>query len=413
MRKFVVTGPSTYGVKNAGDDAMFSNLVSGLRREFPGCDITFVCRHPDAMFDATFGVHSIKNIDHDSKQQSLGRWFYGFNPGDDTTHLRAIKHALEECDALIIGGNSFMEISPNDFLRGISSYSAMFAQWAKFLEKPYFIYGLAVHPAIRGDLTKQVARFVCNNARLVMVREEFTKQCLLDAGVTDSNIHVLADPAFGVDPIADRSKGLRILHTEGIELRRGRTIGVGFRLLYWAWGENEVDQYSSKMAELCDYMVGELDADLLFISNCTYNVDTKYEDDRFAAQCVKERMKHSANAHLIKGDYLLPDILSLFPHLDMHISNRRHSCIFAALHGISFVSMVTEMPMHIKPFMEALGVPTQVISFTDDDLHMLRLTVKNTWQHREKLCSIMASQVAKLRKLAHRYSELIAESLLK
>ena len=91
MKKFVVTGASTYGVKNMGDDAMFANLVDGLRRDFPGCEITFVCRHPDPEFDKVFGVKSIKNIDHDSKEQSLGRWFNGFKTDNKSCKKRGFK----------------------------------------------------------------------------------------------------------------------------------------------------------------------------------------------------------------------------------------------------------------------------------------------------------------------------------
>ena len=71
MKKIVIAGASTYGVKNAGDDAMLSNLVNGFRRRIPDCEMTFLARHPDKRFDEVFGVSSIKNFEHDSKKQSL------------------------------------------------------------------------------------------------------------------------------------------------------------------------------------------------------------------------------------------------------------------------------------------------------------------------------------------------------
>lgn len=411
MKKFVVTGASTYGVKNAGDDAMLSNLVVGLRKEFPGCDIAFVCRHPDSRFDAAFEVRSLKNIDHDTKAQSVGRWFYGFNPGDPGAHLAALREAIAACDAVIIGGNSFMEISPNDFLRGVASYSATFATWAKLFGKPYFLYGLNVTPAITGELTKQIARFLCNNAVSVSVREEFTRRCLLDAGVKGDNVRVLADPAFGVATASGKEGGLAILRREGITLGGRRTVGVNFRSLYWSWDEAMVTKYAAHVAGVCDRIATKLDADLLFIPNCTYDVNTELQDDRYVARRIRAKMRHADRAHLIEGDYLVQDTLCLFPLLDLHLSNRRHSCVFAAIHGVPFVALTSGTPTHIKPFMEELGLDEQVFDLMSEDMAALEKLLMQTWERRVALAQTLRERVPRLRQLAHEYVPLIAAGL--
>ena len=408
MKKIVIAGASTYGVKNAGDDAMFSNLVNGFRRRIPDCRMTFLARHPNKEFDELFGVRSIKNFEHDSKKQSLGRWFWGFNPGDPTEHLREIRRAIEKCDLIVIGGNSFMEVSKSDFLRGVVSYSALLATWAKLFEKPYVLYGVAAHP-LKLDYTKQLSRFLCGNAGLVTVREEFTRRQLLDAGVDDSNIQVLAAPAYGIDPIWDKGKGLSILAKENIQFGSGNIVGVGFRHMYWKWTEGQFSDYAAKMASLRDSMVEDLGAELLFIPNCTYNVDTPYEDDRVIAESVKSKMEYPEKAHLIKGDYILPETLSLFQLLDMHVSNRRHSCIFAAIHNVPFVAMSTGHIWHFKPFMEALSIPEQVVSFTDDSLESLRSKIRETWTNRAAISRAISDTIPELRAKARRHADLLVE----
>ena len=77
--KFVITGASTYGVSNMGDDAMLLNLVQGLKAEYPDCSIDFLCRHPSKKYDEEFGFKSVKNLDHDSKEAAAGRFFLGMN----------------------------------------------------------------------------------------------------------------------------------------------------------------------------------------------------------------------------------------------------------------------------------------------------------------------------------------------
>ncbi len=408
MKKIVVAGASTYGVKNLGDDAMFCNLVEGLRRNLQDCEITFLARHPDPQFDEAFGVRSIKNFEHDSKAQSIGRWFHGFNPGDSGDHFLPIRHAIESCDLLVIGGNSFMEVSESDFLRGVVSYSALLATWAQLFQKPYVLYGVAAHP-LEGNLTKQLARFLCGNAEIVTVREEYTKEQLVKAGVEGVNICVLADPAFGLDPNWDQEQAMAILCQEKITLSGKPLIGIGFRHMYWKWSDVEANNYAAKMGKLSDFMIKEFDAELLFIPNCTYQVDTPNEDDRVIAEAVRGHMEEPHKAHFIRGEYQLKHILSLFPLLSLHVSNRRHSCIFAALHRVPIVSMGAGNLWHFNPFLEVLGVPEQVMNFTEGGLEDLKETLAVSWKNRDNISGKMAEKLLSLRHYAHQHTELLAK----
>lgn len=410
MKRILIAGASTYGVKNLGDEAMFCNLTGGLRRQLPDCQLTFLARHPDESFDQEFGVHSIKNFEHESKAQSLGRWFWGFNPGDPGDHLTKIREELEACDLLVIGGNSFMEISESSFLRGVVSYSAMLATWAKLFQKPYVLYGVAVHP-LEGELTKQLARFLCGNAEVVTVREYCSKDELVKAGVDEGNLRVLSDPAFGLEPNWDRDQAFRILSEENIRFTGAPLVGIGFRHMYWKWSDSDANDYVRKMASLCDFLVQQFGVELLFIPNCTYNVDTLNEDDRVIAEAVRSSMHEVHKAHCIRGDYQLSDIMSLFPLLSLHISNRRHSCIFAALHQIPFVSMSSGHLWHFNPFLDALGIPDQVMDFTEGSLESLQEKVCETWERKLALQRTMGGRLPSLRRQAHQHVEFLVETI--
>ncbi len=410
MKRILIAGASTYGVKNLGDEAMFCNLVEGFRRHLPDCQMTFLARHPNQEFDETFGVHSIQNFEHASKAHSLGRWFRGFNPGDPSDHLARIRQEFESCDLLVIGGNSFMEVSESDFLRGVVSYSAMLATWAKLFQKPYVLYGVAVHP-LEGALTKQVARFLCGNAHVVTVREEYTREQLGNAGVDEGNIRVLADPAFGVEPNWDREQALSILSQEKISLSDAPLVGIGFRHMYWKWSDAEAKDYAKKMATLCDFLVQQFGVELLFIPNCTYHVDTPNEDDRVIAETVRGYMQEAQKAHFIRGDYQLNDILSLFPLLSLHLSNRRHSCIFAALHHVPFMSMSSGHLWHFNPFLNALGIPEQVMNFTEESLGNIQEKLVLTWDNQATLKQKMAQVLPSLRSQAHQHVEFLVQGL--
>nr|VFJ62339.1 MAG: Polysaccharide pyruvyl transferase family protein WcaK [Candidatus Kentron sp. DK] len=409
MKRFVITGASTYGVKNAGDDAMLANLVQGLRRNFPDCIITFLARHLDSAYDAEFGFHSLKNLDHDTKEQSRGRWFLGFNQGDDTTHLQVIRRELEAADLLILGGNSFMEIADNNFLRGVTSYVAHLAVLAKFCGTPFSLYGLAVVDEIRNAQTRDMARFLCANAELITVREPSSRNYLEPIGADVSRLQVLADPAYGMKPVPIRDPGGKILCQEGIELGRGPVIGFNYRVEYW----HDQDRHEHAMdqaALLCERLVGDYGADLLMIPNCTYTLAHPLQDDRVVHRAIRERCAVTDRLHVVQGDYPVQTLLQLFPLLDAHVSNRRHSCVFAAIHGIPFITLGVSLDGHIRPFAEQLGMDTQRVTAGGDTEQILSVFAA-TWSNRAELSRQLRERTAELHILAHRHVDLIAELL--
>jgi len=405
-KKILLAGASTYGVKNMGDDAMLFNLTQELHKQLD-CEITFLARHPDADYDKFFGIHSIKNFEHDSKQASLGRWFLGFNPGDAYEHLNTIKQALLEADLVIIGGNSFMEVSSNQFLRGVASYSALIALQCVFHNKPYALYGVAGHK-MKAEFTQEIARFLSGHARLVTVRESFFKEALREAGADSDRVRVAADPAFGLDSVADRDAAKALLARENIRLGAPMVVGIGFRHMYWLWDEAETELNLARMAEFCDQLVERHDADILFIPNCTYHVDTPLEDDRYIAAQVIARMKHPERTHCPQRELDLAETLTLYQAIDILASNRRHSNIFAAIQGKPFFPFASGHPWHFKPFIEDLRLDIPLSSITDDSTATLMDNFAITWNARESIVQQLASVIPGLRHTAREQVEWIA-----
>ncbi len=407
MKKILLAGASTYGVKNMGDDAMLYNLTQTMHRNID-CEITFLARHPEGVYDEIYGIKSIKNYEHDSKKDAEGRWFNGFNRGDSGEHLAKIREKLEGCDLVIIGGNSFMEVSANQFMRGVAPYSALLATLAIFHQKPYVLYGVAGHE-LKNDYTKELARYLCGNAELVTVREDFYKNVLADAGATGDHIQVWGDPAFGIDAVEDLELGESVLKKENIKFNSEIVVGVGFRHMYWKWTENEFSEYSRKIAHLCDFIVEEYKAEILFIPNCTYNVDTPYEDDRYIAKHVIDKMTESTSAHLIETKMDLIETLSLYQHIDMLISNRRHSNIFGAVHYKPIFAFSTGHPWQFKPFISDLQLGDYYASLTEDSLDQLKEKVNTVWENRDEIANVLKDRIPKLKKRAHQQVEAIID----
>jgi len=352
--RVVITGASTYGVNNHGDDAMLATLVQGIQRAYPHAEITFLCRHPNKAFDQAFGFESIKNLDHDSKQSAHGRMFWGMNAGDSTFHLKKIAEAIQKADLLVIGGNSLMEIFPNGFLSGVSSYAVTLATLARFFETPYVLYGLNVVDSIKQQTTKDHARFLVENARLVTCREESCREYLTALDINCSNVFVMGDPAYGIEMPIPFDKKITSRYKRILTLKP--VVGAAFRYHYWADDDSKRRETGKKFANLLDCLIEALDCNIFMIPNCTYTKGHLWQDDRLVHQEVCNLMRRKEAAVRVDEELSVFDALDLFSLVDFHISNRRHSCIFAALHNKPFIAIEGLFPGHMRPFTQDLGV---------------------------------------------------------
>ena len=352
--RVVITGASTYGVNNHGDDAMLATLVQGIQRAYTHAEITFLCRHPNKAFDQAFGFESIKNLDHDSKQGAHGRMFLGMNAGDSTSHLKKIAEAIQKADLLVIGGNSLMEIFPNGFLSGVSSYAVTLATLARFFETPYVLYGLNVVDSIKQQTTKDHARFLVENARLVTCREESCCEYLTALNINCSNVFVMGDPAYGIEMPIPFDKKITTRYKRILTLKP--VVGAAFRYHYWADDNSKRRETGKKFANLLDRLIEALDCKIFMIPNCTYTKSHPWQDDLLVHQEICNLVQRKEAVVRVDDELSVFEAFDLFSLVDLHISNRRHSCIFAALHNKPFIAIEGLFPGHMQPFVTDLGL---------------------------------------------------------
>ena len=408
MKNIVIAGASVYGLNNLSDDAMFTVFCRELHKNVPQADITLLARHPSKQLDDFHQIKSIKNLDHDAKSESIGRWFNGLNPGDSTRHLRGIWDKIAAADLLILGGEPFIDITIGLY-KGLAPYASLLVTLAKLLEKPIMIHGIHIGRPLETDLGKEMAKFCISNANLVTIREEQSRQMIKDMGVQNTDhIITLADTAYGLDRVSDMQKGFEILKKEKISFTSDKIIGVTFRYMYWKWKEADREYYSNEMAELCDYMVESLGADVLFIPHCTYDLDHYYEDDRPGAKEIIKKMKNQERAFSIQGRYNIYDTLSLFPHLSMIFSNRRHSLIFGAIHDVPGLG-IGEVG-HVRPVMEQLLIGGErFVSIEEFNSRIVSEKLTEIWNDRNMIKDNMRKALPALREKALSHAKLAAE----
>ena len=406
ISKVVVAGTSVYGIENLGDEAMLHGFLKNLKKNLPKVEVTLLARHPSEKLDKFFGVNTIANLEHESTEASQGRWFNGLNKGDSTEHLKLIAKKIEEADLLVIGGDPFNELSLA-FYRGLAPYAALLTTIAKFVQTPVMLYGIHMGRPLETDIGKEYTKFCIENADFVTLREKFSKDVLSDMGIVTEHCNILADTAFALDPIIGKEKGQEILNKESILFDSEKVIGVTFRHQYWNWGKENWGKYSAMLAEVFDYMIEKTGAEILFIPNCTYSVDKDYKDDRITHKDIVSKMKHKDRTHQVAGKYDLFETLSLFAHIDLMFSNRRHSLIFSAVMGVPPVGCGGKW--HIKPAMDELGVGDVFVPLEELTAERLKISLKTIWDNRTDIAIKMKKVIPELRELANAHGKIAAD----
>ena len=409
MKNILITGTSVYGIENMGDEALISTLVRALHEKISDLKVTWMARHVSTELAELYNVQEvIKNMEHDSKEASMGRWFYGLNPNDPPEHLAKIRDAIEKCDLLIIGGDPFQEISMA-FYRGLSPYAALLITLAKFMNKPVMLHSIHMGRKLETELGHELTKFCITNSDAVTLREQFSKDVLTDMNILNDNCHVVSDTAWGLNIDTSNKTGYELLIEEGINLDSQSVVGFNIRHQYWNWSDKEWAQKRDMFSQVCDYIVETTGSDILFIPNCTYGLDEYYEDDRPVAKEIAEKMKHKARTHQIRGKYNLFQTLSFFPLIDMHISNRRHSAIFAALNHAPPLACGGEW--HVKPAMDEIGMGEAFVKLEDWNFDNFKKSIDLVWENRKKMKEYIIQQLPRLRENALKQAD-IAKDLI-
>lgn len=412
MKKIIIAG--AFYAKNLGDYGMLRPFCNELRREFGELKIVHLSRHIDPEFDDYFGIKSIKNLDHDTRAQSEGRWFNGLNYGDDTSHLIVIREAFESADLLVIGcGPMLSDITLGEF-RGYLPYEAMLCTWAKLFSVPVMLYGVEVVPLVtkRGE---DLVKFICDNSEVITVREDISKAELLRIGVPEERIMVLPDPAMALRNTGDRERGQALLGRMGIHLDERPIIGIVARHVYWIWDEARFEEYTTMFAALCDWMKNELNARILFIPHCFYSVDNILEDDREVAERIVAKMRNSSAVSQIHKELTLDEALDIYANLNLVVGTRHHAVAYAVLNNVPPVGLYASGHLNqtIGGFMRHLGLSDCAVHLGTFDLSEARKAVAYAWNRRDQIREGLRDIVPRLHSDALKHFELAAALMCK
>lgn len=273
--------------------------------------------------------------------------------------------------------------SGGDQLSGESIVGSSFFNilYPLLLDKPVVLFAESLG-YYKHNVNRLVGRYIFRNVKLILVREELSKEYLIDLGIDADKIFVTADPAFILSP-APRSRVDEILGKEGIQNLQNPIVGVnpsGTISRYLDDPAKSEDYYVQSIVDAIDYLVETKGANILLIPH----VYSKGGDDRIVIQKIMGKISNPQKVFQITNEYSAAELKGIIGLCDIFIGARMHATIAATSLCIPTVGIAYSHKIH-GIIGKTLGLEQYIIDISKLDGDTLKSVIENVWVNREAI----------------------------
>jgi polysaccharide pyruvyl transferase WcaK-like protein len=267
----------------------------------------------------------------------------------------------------------------------------------KFLEKKIVVFSQSIGPFKK--TTRSLARFCLNKVDLIVIRDDITKNYLLEIGVNVPSIYLAAEIAFLLKP-ASPSKVQEILSKEDVNPNEERSplIGIGTSALISKTLNSKNNFYVLLMAKISDYLIEKLNAQVLFISHVIIPPNYDSIDDRSVAEKICLLIRNKSRIKMIKGDYSPEELKGIIGQCDLFIGARMHSNIASTSMHVPTVAL--SWSHKYRGIMRMLEQEEYVCDVRNTSLDELLSKITHSWSNRNEIRNKLASKTAELERSA-------------
>jgi polysaccharide pyruvyl transferase CsaB len=348
-----------YGFSNAGDEAVLSSIITGLKAQFgPAADITVF----SGSCETTEKLHGVKAV----SRSPLG-----------------INAAVGDCDLLISGGGSLIQDATS--LKSLLYYLGVI--WLA-RDCRVMVLGQGIGP-LRRRISKILTRFVLNKVGMIAVRDRESAELLRQIGVTEPPIHVTADPTFILEPCSDEETE-SLLADSGIKPGEA-VIAVSMR----SWPG--CPQIAEITAEALEKLADNLNARILLVA-------MQSPDDFVVARKIHQWCPDAAiqskpwNPRQVRG---------VLGQCSLVAGMRLHALVLASSAGVPCLGISYDPK--VESFMNAANQPCIPLETLTADTLCSGLV--DSWNNRDALASRLSETIPDMKKSAMENFRLAAQLL--
>ncbi len=331
MSHLLICGAAGY--TNIGDDAILWGMLTQLGAALPG-QVIRVAGGPEL----------------ESLLRPFGATAVSY---DDRVELA---RSIEEAALVIIGGGGLLydigyEASLSRLLtdppdRQWLYEMARLASAAKAAGRPIMLYSVGVGPLLT-ESARYVAKFICDQAAAITVRDSASAALLAECGVARSRVNVAADPGVLVEPSDEGD----LLSQLGLSNSTRPLIAINLR----PWGDvPQQKRLLSNMVAVIQKINQELGGTVLLVP-----FQRIYNDDLPLLQ----RVAAAAGASVVEQPLSPPEVAALFSRCDVVIGMRLHALVLALSVGTPFAALSYESK--VSEFAQTAGLGAHIHSVED------------------------------------------------
>ncbi|NLB72953.1 MAG: polysaccharide pyruvyl transferase CsaB [Firmicutes bacterium] len=363
--KFVVSG--YFGFRNIGDEAILAAMIQHLTEEAHGSEIVVLSKDPIL----TKKLHNVSAV---NRNDILG-----------------ISRELRDADLFISGGGGLLQDVTS--FRSVPYYLGL-VTLAKAMKKPVFFYAQGIGP-LNLNFSKFLVKTVGNLVDTITVRDMPSLALLQSIGVTKPEMHVAADPAFGLKPCYRRGKGRDFLKACEIPTE-GRTLVI-VSVRPWL----AVPRYIQAVASACDDLVKTHGATIVYVPF------HKAQDAPICQACIEVMQER---AYMWDCPASPGEIMSLIEDADFVIGMRYHALVFAVATATPFVALSYDPK--VDGLLSIAGEKPG-LSRRQRDIDSFSGHVKDAWNRREEMKANLSALAPKLGESAKHVAHLAVNTAKK
>lgn len=258
---------------------------------------------------------------------------------------------------------------------------------ATIFRRPIVLLGVSIGP-FRGKLTKWLVKRTLGKASRIFVREQYSQEFLLNAGVKPTKVAIIPDLAFSLRSGSDDMQVSHQLPSAG----DGAKVGVVIRSPFpEAQRLPRYERYLRTIAALCDYIAESKDAHIFLIPQNTRVPD----DDTVGLGEVWQLMKRKEQAEILPYNPSPQYWQAFYQELDMVVTSRFHGIVLSRptpvvaipTYGLGTRSRANK-PLagyKIRGLMEMLELAEYCVDAELSDMEEVKIVVDKAWAQRSNI----------------------------
>ncbi len=301
-----------HGFGNCGDEATLQAMTVNIRDMAGDVRITALSYKPE-LTKTEYNIESVQRF-----------------------NAMQVFKAIRQSDIILSGGGTLLQDGTST--RSLLYYLSII-KIAKIFRKRVMLYANGIGP-VNGKINRRLIKYVVNGVDFITLRESMSAKDLEEIGVKKPEIHITADPAFTLKPAGDE-RIFKIFLDEGIPLDK-KIVGVSVRNWNGSYGKD----YIEKIAGVCDRLAKDGKTVLL--------IPMQFSKDISVSDKLMDIMKEKS--YILKKEYTPTEILGIIGKVDVILSMRLHTLIFAGVKRIPMAGIIYDPK--VEYYLDVLDMPS-------------------------------------------------------